>query len=277
MNAALCVLASGSRGNCSALSVERAGRRRIALIDLGLSPRRTRTLLSDLGVSLDDVTDVLLTHLDHDHFYPGWVEALPAHTTLHVHRRHRSAAERVGALYRRTEVFSEKPFELFEGAAAHAAIVHHDDHGAAAFRFDLAGASLGYATDLGRVTDALIAHLSEVDVLAVESNYCPRLQAASARPAQLKRRIMGGSGHLSNKESAELARAVRPREHAVLLHLSQECNRPSLALAQHEPADWTVTVSSQDEPTAWIPIRSGPRAEVTVPQPPQFSLFSSSP
>ncbi len=273
-HAALCVLASGSRGNCSAVCFEHSGRRRLALIDLGLSPRRTRILLRDLGASLDEVSDVLVTHLDHDHFHEGWIAALPSHVTLRVHRRHRSFAQRVGALYRRTEIFADDPFDLFDGAVAHATIVHHDEQGAAAFRFDLAGASLGYATDLGRITDALIAHLSGVDVLAVESNYCPRLQVASARPPYLKRRIMGGSGHLSNKESAELARAVRPREHAVLLHLSQECNRPALALAQHEPADWTVTVSAQDAPTPWIPIRTGPRTEVTIPQPPQFSLFS---
>ena len=52
----LCVLASGSRGNCSVLVIPATPDtpRRVYLIDAGLSPRRTASLLSDRGIRPDD-------------------------------------------------------------------------------------------------------------------------------------------------------------------------------------------------------------------------------
>jgi hypothetical protein len=101
-----------------------------------------------------------------------------------------------------------------------------------------------------------------VDVLAVESNYCPRMQLASNRPQFLKDRIMGGAGHLSNQQSARLVRQVSPASHVVLLHLSLLCNTPKVALQAH---DWTqdadapaCTVANWDAPTAWIDIKPAP-------------------
>ena len=65
----LCVLASGSAGNCAAV---RFDGKRLLLIDCGLSPRATAERLAAVGASLDDVTAVCLTHLDRDHFLPAW-------------------------------------------------------------------------------------------------------------------------------------------------------------------------------------------------------------
>ena len=77
VTAELCVLASGSAGNCSVLTFAREGVRRACLIDLGLSPRRTVRLLGALGLALHHIDDVVLTHLDTDHFHAGWAKALP--------------------------------------------------------------------------------------------------------------------------------------------------------------------------------------------------------
>ena len=67
--ARLCVLASGSSGNCSVLVIDRDGVRRVCLIDLGLTPRRTLRLLHALGLGMHCVDDALLTHLDRDHYH----------------------------------------------------------------------------------------------------------------------------------------------------------------------------------------------------------------
>jgi phosphoribosyl 1,2-cyclic phosphodiesterase len=120
----------------------------------------------------------------------------------------------------------------------------------------------------------MIDHLRGVDVLALESNYCPVLQVASDRPRFLKDRIMCGSGHLSNEQCARAVGLIAPRSHVVLLHLSQECNTPELALAGHRDRGYGVTVSSQHEATAWIDFESGGGArEVTLGR--QRMLFSS--
>ncbi len=260
---ALRVLASGSRGNCSALCF---GGERVALIDLGLSPRRTSELLARSGLDLDAVGDALLTHLDRDHFHKGWIRRLPGRTRLHLHRRHVSRAMREGIATRRIEVFDDE-FALESGARAWGTHVAHDASGVAAFRIEAGGVSIGYGTDLGRPCGRLAKRLAGVDLLAIESNYCPRMQARSDRPAFLKKRITSGAGHLSNAECAELAGAIRPREHVVLLHLSQECNKPELAGAAHAGRPYRLTIASQQRPTAWM------RVEGAAPLKAQMALF----
>ncbi len=250
----MCVLASGSSGNCTALVVERPSGRQVSLIDLGLSPRRTRGLLAELGIAIDEVRAVYLTHLDTDHWNPAWIGKLPGHTTIAIHRRHRRRAERDGAAYQRWELIDGK-FVTPCGACLSTVLAAHDELGSAVFRFEFAGGkSLGFATDLGRVTQPVVDHLRSVTVLAIESNYCPRLQAASPRPEYLKRRITSGSGHLSNQQCSEGVRRIGPGEHVVLLHLSRQCNEPARAACEHANAGYALTLACQHTPSAIIPI-----------------------
>ena len=270
---ALCVLASGSKGNCAVLVVPGTEEtaRRVILFDAGLSPSRTKQLLHLRGIRCDEVDEIVFTHLDSDHCHSGWPRAIRpgAHTgawraTLRIHRMHMGRAERMGLLYSKTEPFDDA-FEPAKGVRIESMMLAHDDLGVAVFRVginlpDRPSASMGYATDLGHTNNAMIEHLGGVDTLAIESNYCPVMQEQSSRPAFLKRRIMGGAGHLSNEESAIAVCRISPRQHLVLLHLSQECNEPAIAMGRHHrfvDADpiRSCVISSQNEPTSWIPIQ----------------------
>ena len=273
------MLASGSRGNCSVLRLGLGHDARLVLLDAGLSPRRTGEALRQVGLSLGAVTDIVFTHLDHDHCHAGWCSPSAApHAVSHVHRAHRGRAERMGLLYRRSRLFDDAatisgPTGL---ARVEAVLASHDSLGVAVFRVRIASeagdADLGYATDLGHVPGAVVEHLRGVDALAIESNYCPALQQASDRPAFLKRRIMGGDGHLSNQQSAEAVGRIAPAGGApvVLLHLSEECNTPETARAAHRASEGRLIVSSQRGQTPWIPIRKREQAvpnEVVVRAP----------
>jgi len=270
--AALCVLASGSRGNCSILTYQLPGEpARLALIDAGLSPRRTRRLLASVGKDLDQVDDVLVTHLDRDHFHAGWSAGLPPRARVHLHRRHFSRAERLGLHRARPRVMEPQGFPLRGGLAVRPFAADHDTLGVVAFRLEAPGLSIGFATDLGRVPGGLVDHLRGVDLLAIESNYCPRMQAVSDRPVFLKRRITGGAGHLSNEECLRAVGRIGPRAHVVLLHLSQECNTPERASDGHLGRCYALTVSSQHRPTAWVKVAAPASAAPVAPPP--LTLF----
>jgi len=263
----LCVLASGSGGNCTVLAFGEGPKARLVLIDAGLSPRQTALRLGELGYTLRQVTDVLFTHLDRDHCAPAWSQALLNRATLRMHKRHMPRARRQHLLYRtRTELFGDEPFRLPNVGEVHAAMMDHDDLGVSVFRIDLGGHSLGFATDLGRVRDDLLDHLQDVDTLAIESNYDPEMQRRSSRPMFLKRRIMGGAGHLSNEECARAVREIAPKKHVVLLHLSRQCNTPELAAMGHAGAPYRLTVSLQHKATGWIPL------DGATPQPERTSV-----
>ncbi len=291
---ALCVLASGSKGNCAVLVVPRTSEtaRRVILFDAGLSPSRTNRLLHSRGIRADEVDEIVFTHLDSDHCHSGWVNAIRPgsvtgawRATLRVHRMHMGRAQRMGLLYSKTEPFDDV-FEPAKGITIETMMLAHDDLGVAVFRgtidlMDRATASFGYATDLGHINNGLIEHLQGVDTLAIESNYCPVLQENSGRPAFLKKRIMGGAGHLSNEQAALAVSRISPREHLVLLHLSQECNEPAIVMGQHErfldhEHDRTCVISAQNEATGWIPVCgdvAGPRPRVQTKHT-QVGLFA---
>lgn len=262
------VLASGSEGNCSVLCVGERDARRVILIDAGLSPRRTRRMLRQDGLSLDHIEAVLLTHLDHDHWRIGWMGVLPDTVPVYMHGRHHGWASHVGILPPTARTF-EGDFDLPCGVRVRPALLQHDDLGVAVYRFELPdGCSLGFATDVGRVGAALVEHFKGVGVLAIESNYCRDMQVESDRPVFLKRRIMGGRGHLSNAETAAAVEQIAPR-HVVFLHLSRQCNSADLVADLHAGAEYEFTIADQHRPTRWVRIVAGclPEPEPTVRQP----------
>jgi hypothetical protein len=92
-------------------------------------------------------------------------------------------------------------------------------------------AVIGWATDLGRLSDELLAFFSDArpQVFAIESNYDREMQLMSDRPEFLIDRIMGGTGHLSNDEAIDavlhVSKHIEPHT-IVLLHRSEQCNCP---------------------------------------------------
>src|SRR6185437_10067776 len=74
MSLELCILASGSGGNCSVVRSP-AG---VMLIDAGVGPRTFGKRAAGTGVSLDDVRAICLTHLDRDHFSFRWLKTIVA-------------------------------------------------------------------------------------------------------------------------------------------------------------------------------------------------------
>jgi ribonuclease BN (tRNA processing enzyme) len=258
--------------------------RRACLIDLGLGPRKAVKMLADLGLGLHQIDDVLITHLDADHFQMGWAKWLPMHVRVRLHVRHARRLPDLDKLGERVEAFDgDGEVRLASGIAARPLTLAHDDDGVTAFRLDMpeefGGGRLGFATDLGRVTRALIDLFHDngngVDVLAIESNYCPEMQRSSSRPEFLKRRIMGGRGHLSNHEAVEAVRKIQPREHVVLLHLSRECNDGALVSRLHEGADYTLTIAEQDRPTRRVRVGTAGRVRPVVVRCVQPSLFGA--
>jgi phosphoribosyl 1,2-cyclic phosphodiesterase len=265
---ALTVLASGSQGNCTALEFPGAGGR-LVLVDAGISPKAAKErLFTSTRRSLDEATDLLLTHLDADHWRETWRRPIErTGMRVHVHAAHQRAALGLGVPPMLLVPF-EDGVELAPGISMRACRTPHDEHGSTAMRFDasLQGsaerASLGFATDLGAVHDRLLEHFDDLDALAIESNYDRALELASERPWFLKERIMGGSGHLSNDESLRAARVVAERgslQAIVLLHLSQQCNRADLVeeLWRREAPELVslVVLAEQHRPTRTVHVR----------------------
>ncbi len=266
------VLGSGSSGNCALVRLSCESGARHLLIDAGLGPRQTISRLAPLGVGPDDVAAVVLTHTDRDHLSAGWMDLdPPLRATWWVHRRHVAAALAAGVPVRRLEAF-EEAVEIAPGTRLEPTLQPHDRLGTVGFVLDHQGARLGWATDLGRVPPSMPCRFGGLSALALESNYDPPMQASSSRPPVLKRRIMGGLGHLSNEQAlgavVEIARRSDLR-HLVLLHLSSECNDPGIvrrlyaARAPHLLPRLTIARQHQPTPLLHLDRRQDDAAPLT--------------
>jgi phosphoribosyl 1,2-cyclic phosphodiesterase len=272
MSIEICVLASGSAGNCTAVRTPSG----VMLIDAGLGPRTTAQRLRGTGVSVADVAALCLTHLDHDHFNRNWLGTLLYRCVplfCHLNRvddllrlalGSHPDREQLAQLRQLIRPFNGHPFEPLPGLEVRPMLFAHDLLGSSGFVLDGFGHRVGFATDLGRVPDGLFDAFCDLDVLAIESNYDHRMQVESPRPWFLKRRIMGGSGHLSNEQAFETVRRIfnrceatgaRPPAHVVLLHRSRECNCPQLLrklFSRDARIAPRLVLAEQDERTAWL-------------------------
>lgn len=265
MSLELCILASGSGGNCTVLRSPEG----VMLIDAGIGPRTTAKRMNGTGVSVTDVRAICLTHLDSDHFRPTWLATIQKQSIrLHCHE---SRVEYLKDALQQPELdigsFNGHPFEPIDRVKFHPLRLAHDEHGSHGFVIEGFGCRIGYATDLGRVPRELLDRFCGVDVLAIESNYDPEMEANSSRPWFLKQRIMGGKGHLSNEQAFEAVRTILDRcqsgsghlpQHIVLLHRSRECNCPKLLRRLFESdrrIGSRLTLAEQFERTGWLNVR----------------------
>jgi phosphoribosyl 1,2-cyclic phosphodiesterase len=280
----MCVLGSGSGGNCTLLSMQGKSRPHYALIDCGLSMKETKRRLAPMGLDLADIDDILLTHLDTDHFSTPWANNLATHDiTLHVHQRHRSGAIRSGVPGERLNLFNGE-LTLRDMTRIESVLFAHDSLGTVGFIIEHEGRRLGFATDLGRVPDSVFDHFRDLHALAFESNYDREMQVTSGRPAFLKSRIMGGAGHLSNDQSFEAVQRIASESklsHVVLLHLSRQCNDPQLITrqyAEHAPDLLDrLTITNQFEPTPVLQVhRKGKKGKpIALRSGQQMSMFDA--
>ena len=122
--------------------------------------------------------------------------------------------------------------EIIPGVKVTAFRTSHDCLGSVGFRIETGCSVLGYATDLGVITEDIMELLSGADAIVIESNHDEEMLRYGRYPVFLKKRILSDHGHLSNDACAEaVARfAEKGTKHFFLAHLSQENNRPDAAL-----------------------------------------------
>ncbi len=261
----LAVLGSGSGGN--SLIIESAGKR--LLLDVGFSCRQIEQRLAGLGVDLEQVDALLLTHEHQDHCRGADVMlrryGLPTYATQGTLDGAGLSAEAVGEV---RAIRSGKPFEVSEapGFWVEAFGIPHDAREPVGFVIeDADGCRIGLAADLGSRSQLAWGRLQDLDCLVIETNHDLQMLRTGPYPWHLKQRVAGRHGHLSNREAADgVAELLSDRLSSVVLyHLSETNNLPALAAEavgdrlDRDGSAARVVVTRQHEPTPWIEIQRG--------------------
>jgi phosphoribosyl 1,2-cyclic phosphodiesterase len=220
-----CVLSSGSKGNATYIETNNYK----ILVDAGRNAKYLAECLETIGVNPSEIDYVLISHEHKDH-----VSALPVFVKK----------------YKPTLLLNQKLFKELDDIKDYDKIViyedeiilgnlkisciksSHDAIDSRNFVFEEDGKSIVYVTDTGYVNQKNFKILNNRNVYLFESNHDIEMLMNGPYPKFLKQRVVGSSGHLSNKASSfYLSKLVGPNtQKIILMHLSETNNTEEKAL-----------------------------------------------
>jgi len=201
--------------------------------------------LSQIGSDLASIQAILITHIHSDHLNSNSF-SISYRYRIPIYLNRKLYTENWGWLLRTFPFFKRcvdaeliRLFDLTEFRLGDMVVfplpVPHDGGVTVAFTFQNDGRKAFFATDLGCVTEPIIAEMAGSDIIVLESNYDVEMEIHSGRDPRLIKRNLSDWGHLSNNQAAKaveqlLENSRKVPSSIVLAHLSEECNRPDLAL-----------------------------------------------
>lgn len=220
------VLASGSAGNSTCLQFGDTN----ILVDAGISARRIKTGLDAIGVAVEDVSAVLVTHEHTDHV--SGLAMLTKKYRLPVYAKPATLAALPCRDLLPPDCCRQLPESLDIGCVKiEPFAISHDAADPVGFNFFAGETKCSFATDIGFVTGSVKKRLENSDVMVFESNHDIDMLQTGSYPWYLKKRILSNRGHLSNNDCGWTLARMAKRQHTdvFLAHISKENNRPDVA------------------------------------------------
>lgn len=218
-------LNSGSNGNCYYVGNDQEG----ILVDAGICCREIEKRMQRLGLYIDKVKAIFISHEHSDH-----IKGLAVLTKKHKL-----------PVYITTSTLRNCSFDLDQDLTysfnAHEPVIignlsitafpkFHDACDPYSFIIECNKIKAGVFTDIGVPCTHVVKYFKQCHAAFLEANYDDNMLEQGNYPYHLKKRIRGGNGHLSNNQALELFLLHRPpfMSHLLLSHLSQNNNCPKL-------------------------------------------------
>ncbi|KAB7707602.1 MBL fold metallo-hydrolase [Bacillus aerolatus] len=223
------VLASGSTGN--AFYVETG--EQAFLVDAGLSGKQMEALFSSIDRELKNLSGILVTHEHSDHIKGLGVLARKYKLPIYANERTWQAMENlIGNVdVEQKFTFDMETIKSFGGLDIESFGVSHDAAEPMFYVFHHEGKKLVLITDTGYVSDRMKGIIKDADAYVFESNHDVQMLRVCRYPWNIKRRILGDFGHVSNEDAAiAMSEVIGDRTKSIYLaHLSQDNNMKDLA------------------------------------------------
>ncbi|MGA2075347.1 MAG: MBL fold metallo-hydrolase [Terriglobia bacterium] len=237
MSVRVCVLGSGSKGNCTLVATEKTR----LLIDAGLSCRETYARLAAISESPDGLNAVVISHEHTDHINGLRVLALNGNLPVYISRPTCEVVCRDEETRKKLTAFEYfAPSEKFTIGDIEVAPfpVPHDAVDPVAFTLDAQGIRISVVTDLGYVPEIVKQRVKGSHLLIFESNHDLEMLKVGPYPWHVKQRVMSRQGHLSNNATADFLTEEfdGAAQVLVLAHLSETNNHPEIARLSAEQA-----------------------------------------
>jgi len=226
------VLGSGSKGNCTLVE---SGSTRI-LIDNGFSGKELISRLARIGIAVESLSALIVTHEHIDHVKGVGVLARKLRLPIYANSPTYNAAEKtLGQIPLRREFATGESFALGD-LQVHPFAVSHDTADPVGFIVGDGKVRLGYCTDTGKITKLIHHRLQGCRALVLEANHDVEMLRQGPYPLPLKQRVLSSQGHLANIDSLQFAGELVAGGLGllVLAHLSEINNDPELVRREAE-------------------------------------------
>ncbi len=218
------ILASGSQGNCIALTANN----KTILVDAGIAKTKIEKALLAVDIRPDDVQAIFITHAHKDHT-KGLPLANKYKIPVYAGEEEWKDISNVEDEYMfsfpvgvgmKMPYFDIKTFET-----------HHDSYAPAGYCVYSDDEKVSVCLDTGRVDDYMLHNMKDSDIYIIEANHEPKMVERSDYPNSVKARVLSDVGHLSNEQTAAaLCQLIQGKgEQIYLTHLSSNNNIPALA------------------------------------------------
>jgi len=248
---------SGSNGNCYYVG----NRQEAVLVDVGLSCREIEKRMERLGLSMDIVKAIFITHEHSDHIRGMRVLSKKYQLPVYI-----TQATLSNSGIKLQEEFI-RPFTAGEPITIGKLLItpflkEHDAADPYSFMVEEDGIKVGVFTDIGIVCEQLIHHFKQCHAAFLEANYDEDMLENGNYPYYLKNRIRSGKGHLSNKQAVELFNVHRHESlsHLILSHLSKNNNTPEIVhelFTKHAGTTNVVVASRYNESEVYSISKNG--------------------
>jgi phosphoribosyl 1,2-cyclic phosphodiesterase len=271
-------LNSGSNGNCYYIGNDKDA----VLVDAGITCKETEKRMQGLGLSMQKIRAIFISHEHSDHIKGLTVLAsrynLPVYISQKTLQHSRLQLNPQNICW-----INQDDAIKIESLTIRAFKKRHDAADPHSFTIESDGICVGVFTDIGAECKNLAHHFKRCHAAFLEANYDEEMLDNGSYPFFLKNRIRGGFGHLSNRQALDLFKTHRPKfmSHLLLSHLSKDNNCPHLVqkLFEQHCCGTNIIVASRFNATnlynitSTAQLRKNQLAQVIL-QPVQMSLFS---
>lgn len=223
------ILASGSKGNCTLVETDNTK----FLIDAGISYQRIKHELEMIGVSLEELTGILITHIHSDH--TKGLKVLLNKTNLKVYIPKDMKKELLTIVTEdRLEFISD--IENFIDLEIELIYTSHDTECSVGYIMTSSNESIVYITDTGYINKKYLEKIKNKSAYILESNHDEEMLMDGPYPYYLKQRVISDYGHLSNKTTAKYLSTIvgDKTKYIILAHLSEINNTKEIAYNETE-------------------------------------------
>lgn len=221
-------LGSGSSGNSSYIEM---GNKKF-LVDAGFSGKKIAEKLNNIEKRIEDITGIFVTHEHSDHIQGLGVVSRKYDIPIYLHEMTYSVIrEKIGKIDKKNLNFIREDKVVIGDCVINNFEVMHDAKKCLGYTFEYGEKKLSYASDVGCVNNIIKENLKNSDVIVLESNYDYNMLMTGPYHWELKNRVKGRNGHLSNAEASKLIAQVlnEKLKKVYLMHISKDNNTPELA------------------------------------------------